>query len=221
MYRDKVLAYAAGREIFTTAEIAGALEIPPSERAKFNTELKRMCDKDLLVRFKKGVYSIRRAQGRKPSTADATFMNFLYVDGDEGYVSGPDFMNSIGVRVKAGEGLVRDRRGRKPKGEMREPAVADHLVISNNVSRNTVRCGTRLRKPPATIDQGNLSYFQMLDCIRDVDRYAEDPKAARERILDEIGRRKLDWLKLLAIAAKYYRKKTVNRLLSYIESMYL
>ena len=69
-----------------------------------------------------------------------------------------------------------------------------------------------IQKPRTRITEDNYLYLQILDAIANKDKVAFDVPQPEKIFLDYINVRKLDFVKLVGYARKYYNKETQARI---------
>jgi len=112
-----------------------------------------------------------------------------------GYETGATFMNQIGLTTQ----------------------MAKHrFIVTNIFNRNGCKVDEKLnviiRKPYTIVTNDNYQYLQILDVIENKEKVPVDADNPNRIILEYVKRSKLDIIKLLAYASKYYGKETLRRL---------
>lgn len=161
--------YAAGEPIFATdIEIMGVSE----ENLRYH--LKKLTDSGAIYRFEAGVYYIpkRNIFGEPASLSADTVAIHKYIErrGKRvGYYSGYTLANKMGLstQVPFTEEITSNYA----------PAPVRELMIKN--------CKYILRRPVVEITEENVSVLQFLDCLKDIDKCAEEDVAVCGRILSK------------------------------------
>jgi len=168
---------------------------PKAARKLVNVKLKRLNDSGQLARTEKGVYyKVRQTLfGPYIPGQDIAIGRQLMYDDDNviGYETGPSLLNRLGmVSIMPKDKYIATNRYRK-----RLPA----------------KTKIRICHPLTEVTEGNYKYLQVLDAIREMDKYPIDvlnPEQILRRVIEEFGlvKEELIWL-----ARKYCNEKVVIR----------
>lgn len=205
-YRDGLLreiqSYPIGVPI-RTAELTEALSsvygLPRAKaRLAVNLTMKRIIDsgKDVtLRRFAKGVYYRVKVTPFGTTGVDlARVIAAEYLDGDNGYETGPAMLNKLGLTST----MPRTRH------------IASNRATGN--IRSLSRLGVAVRRPRTPVNAQNKRYLQLLDILDALDTAPVDAPEPN-KILDEfIHSYQLDYKLLLALAKRFYSSRVVIKL---------
>lgn len=158
-----------------------------------NVKLKRMADKDEIRRLQKGVYcQVKQTVFRRTTPdVDAVMAKTLLGQGGGriGYESGASLLNKLGLTTL----LPRDIE-----------------ITTNRVgSKLPEGCHIRLKKPPATVTDGNWKYLQFIDLIAELPRAHIDAPHPEKMMMEYAKKQQLDSLALIFTARQHYPVKTV------------
>ena len=163
-----------------------------------NVNLPRIAGNFDLVRFQKGIYY--RAQN---TPFGKTKLNPALINRDRyiqkggvvtGYETGASFLNQIGLTTQI------------PKYKKYASNACHQFGGKENKKLMVI-----IQKPRTHITEDNYLYLQLLDAIANKDKVTFDVPQPEKIILDYINTRKLDFIKLVGYAGKYYNKKTQHR----------
>lgn len=150
--------YALGEPIFTDD-----IEMPGMTEGNLRYHLKKLTDDGSLCRFEPGVYYFPKMNifgEPMPLSADTVAVHKYIIRRGKrvGYYSGYTLANRMGLstQVPFTEEITSNYA----------PAVVRELTIKN---RKYV-----LRRPIVEVTEENVQVLQFLDCLKDVDRYAEE-----------------------------------------------
>ena len=164
-----------------------------------NVNLKRIADKTVLERYQKGIYyKAKVTPFGKTKLNPGLIANNAYVKKNGnviGYETGPTFLNRIGLTSQ----------------------IAKYQYYATNIFKQN---GSRveeykkiiIRKPPATVNEDNCKYLQLLDAIENKDKTAIDAINPEKLILNYIAENNLNFTKLVAFARTKYKKEVLLRL---------
>ena len=164
-----------------------------------NVNLPRIADNYDLVRYQKGIYY--RAQNTpfgKTKLNPALIIRDRYTKKGgvvTGYETGASFLNQIGLTTQI------------PKYKKYATNAFNQFGGRENEKLKIV-----IQKPRTHITEDNYLYLQLLDAITNKDKVTFDVPQPEKIILDYINARKLDFIKLVGYAGKYYNKKTQLRI---------
>lgn len=171
------------------------------EKAKglVNVNLKRIADSSGLERYQKGIYykAQETSFGKtKLNPAHVARDAYLYKNGVTiGYETGASFLNQIGLTTL-----------------MAKYKYYATNVFKHNGSRVDEKLKVVIRKPTVVVTDENHLYLQLLDAIENKDKVSIDALHPEKIIFDHIKNNKLDFVKLVAYANKYYRKEILLRI---------
>lgn len=199
MYAEKIVEIAKKTKVFTTSIIREAIGVPPDKYASFNTEISRVEKAGKIQRLSKGLYAyITHTVFGASLPPNAEIARFLYIKDGRGYTYGPTFFNQIGLSTwLPQETYIKT---------LRYPTI--------NLPHYSIK------KAPRGCETCNTVYFQLLDCISDLDKYAIDADEPDKVIRDYINRAKIDRVKLIIYCSRHY-KTILPKLLSIMEGYYL
>jgi len=164
-----------------------------------NVNLPRIADNYDLVRYQKGIYY--RAQN---TPFGKTKLNSALINRDRythkggvvtGYETGASFLNQIGLTTQI------------PKYKKYATNAYNQFGSKENTKLKVI-----IQKPRTHITEDNYLYLQILDAIANKDKVTFDVPQPEKIILDYIVSRKLDFIKLVWFAGKYYNKRTQLRI---------
>lgn len=164
-----------------------------------NVNLPRIAENYDLVRYQKGIYY--KAQNTpfgktKLNPALITRDRYTHKNGViTGYETGASFLNQIGLTTQI------------PKYKKYATNAFHQFGSKENKKLMII-----IEKPQTHITEDNYLYLQILDAIANKDKVTFDVPQPEKHFLDYINSRKLDFLKLVGIAGKYYNKKTQLRI---------
>jgi len=109
-----------------------------------------------------------------------------------GYETGPSFLNKIGLTTQI------------PKNKY----FATNLYQRNG-SRVDKNLNVAIRKPSIKVTADNYKYLQLLDAIENKDNTIIDAIHPEKVIFNYIKKSNLDFMKLIVLARKYYKKEVL------------
>lgn len=161
--------YHPGEPIFTTD-----IKIPDLSEKNLRYHLRKLTEDGTLCRFEPGVYYFPKTSifGELIELSPETVVLYKYIlkDGKRiGYYSGFTFVNNLGLSTQV-------------------PYVKE--IVSNNAPApyREVTIGNRqfiLRRPVVEINDSNVHTLQFLDCLKDIDKCAEEPMLRCGEVLSE------------------------------------
>lgn len=164
-----------------------------------NVNLKRIADKSDLERYQKGIYYKAKATpfGRTKLNPGLLAHNAYVKRGGKviGYETGPSFLNRIGLA-----------------SQLTKHTYFATNVFKHNGSRTDEDKKAIIRKPPETVNEGNYKYLQLLDAIENKDKVTIDALHPERIVLKYIADNELDFAKIVAFAAKSYKKEVLLQL---------
>lgn len=176
LYEYLVTHYEAGEPIFTIdVEISGMSEV------NLRQQFKVLTDSGRLARYEKGVYYIPRKTRLKgtgaPSADVVAYYKYISRNSQvNGYYSGHTFANQIGLSAQV-------------------PCKIE--IVSNNIAakRREISIGRRafvVRKSEINVTAENYKVLQLLDLLKNLDRYIDDDAAgAAEKLADYVKRSRI------------------------------
>lgn len=164
--------YSFGEPIFTSD-----IDIPDMTEENLRYHLKKLTDEGIICRFEPGVYYFPKSGilGERMSLSTDTVALHKYIirRGKRiGYYSGYTLANRMGLstQVPFTEEITSNFA----------PAPIRELTIKN---RKYI-----LRRPPVKVTEENINVLQFLDCLKDVDRCAEEEPDVCGDILTKYAR---------------------------------
>lgn len=200
---DNILRLPFGVPIYTediASDLAKQFDID-LEKAKglVNVNLKRIADNSDLERYQKGIYYKAQATpfGKtKLNPVHVARDAYIYKNGVTiGYETGASFLNQIGLTT-----------------QMAKYKYYATNVFKQNGSRVDEKLNVVIRKPIVAVTEENHLYLQLLDAIENKDKVSIDALHPEKIILDYIKNNKLDFVKIVVYASKYYRKEILLRI---------
>ena len=150
--------YEVGEPIFTTD-----IKIPNLSEKNLRYHLRKLTEDGIICRFEPGVYYFPKTNhfGEKIELSPDTVVLNKYIlkDGKRiGYYSGHTLANRLGLSTQV-------------------PFIQE--IVSNNAPApyREINVGNRkfiLRKPTTEINDKNVYTLQLLDCLKDIDKCAEE-----------------------------------------------
>ena len=150
--------YGVGEPIFTTD-----IKIPNLSEKNLRYHLRKLTEDGIICRFEPGVYYFPKTNhfGEKIELSPDTVVLNKYIlkDGKRiGYYSGHTLANRLGLSTQV-------------------PFIQE--IVSNNAPApyREINVGNRkfiLRKPTTEINDKNVYTLQLLDCLKDIDKCAEE-----------------------------------------------
>ena len=151
--------YTVGEPIFTTD-----IKIPNLSEKNLRYHLRKLTEDGALYRFDAGIYYFPKTNifGEKIELSPDTvaFYKYILKDGKRiGYYSGYTLTNRLGLSSQV-------------------PFIQE--IVSNNAPApyREIKIGNRqfiLRRPSTEITDKNVYTLQFLDCLKDIDKCAEEP----------------------------------------------
>lgn len=147
------------------------LERDDISKSALNQQLKRLCDKGLLMKYDTGVYYIPKRtllNSMIGPNADMVARYRFILKGDkiEGFYGGNSFANQIGITTQV-------------------PRVVEIVSNNTNSSDREVKIGDRrfyIKKPIVKITNENVYVLQMLELLKNLDAYLDySYKEAKEK----------------------------------------
>jgi hypothetical protein len=162
-----------------------------------NVYLKRLADKGILVRVKKGIYGrvFENIFGNatKPNLTEIAYQMFMFEGAIAvGYETGPTLLNTLGLSTM----LPKDY----------------HIATNHHRYRIDGKANIIVTKPFETVTAENIRYLQFIEAVKAMYKYgadAEDPDALLKHI---IRRNKLDSFVLLRYAYMYCNDKELREI---------
>ena len=200
MYQKQILEYAKKNPVFLITEIQDCLKISAAKRAVFNSEINRIEKTGQIKRLAHGIYAVP-IQSCFGSTLpnEHTVVNHVYIDNGKGYVTGPSFLNQIGVSTWVPQKTY---------------------VKVNNIIKSLTLDSLVITRSRIHISMENQKYLQLLDGILDAQQYAIDNTNPNKIFYDYIIRNRLDTTKLLLMANKLYKRPVQDKLYEILSEYY-
>ena len=146
MFQHEIMVLFEKHTVLTNQEIRYNLQINQNQYAILNTEIKRLCDKDMIRRVGRGVYTIVwNTRWGKVVPTEVEITNNFYMANGEGYMSGPAYYNAIGIST-----LIPNRK---------EITTNKYNYVLDNLTNIDIV------RPRKTITNENRLYLQLLDGI--------------------------------------------------------
>lgn len=160
--------------------------------------LKRIIERNLIPDlrcYQKGIYYLSKPTpfGDTPIDSDLLIFN-KYIADNSGYESGLGELHSLGLVTQM------------PK---------TRLIVSNaayGCARTDKKNAVVIKPAKTVVTKENKAYLQLLDAIEIIDKAPVDVDNPYRRILTYIRTKKLDFVKLLSLAHKFYTKDVVLKL---------
>lgn len=200
MYEQKILKQFDKQIVIDSQSIQNDNKFNYSQKAVLNTEIKRLCDKNIIRRVGRGLYVRGKdTEWGKIFPTEQEITRSFYC-GINGYISDVSYLNKIGITTWV-------------------PSVT--YITTNKYRYKLYELKyTSIKKPKTTITEDNMQYLQLLDGIEvmfDNHIDAIDPATI---FIKEIICNSLDGLKLVLYAKKYYTKKVLSYVLDLEEKLY-
>lgn len=169
-----------------------------------NVNLKRLFDKNVISRFQKGIYYKTTATPFGNTRLNPNLVvRDLYIQKNGnilGYETDASFLNRIGLTSQM----------------PRYTYIATN--VSNRGNERKEKLHVILRKPPTEVTKENYLYLQILDAIENKNKIPIDDKKPACIYLSYILDCKLDSIKLIAFASKYYPKRVLEKFIEIAKS---
>ncbi len=200
MFQERIMNLFEKQVILTNHEIRDALKIEQKQNAILNTEIKRLCDKDMVRRIGRGVYSIVwNTKWGKVVPTEVEIMNHFYIANNEGYMSGAAYYYAIGIST-----LVPNRK---------EITTNKYSFLLDKMAN------TDVVRPRREITKENKMYLQLLDGIYYLPKNHYDAPNPLEIFARQLQKLQLDEITLILMAKKLYPKFVLDMVLE-IEEVY-
>lgn len=190
------------REITDALEKKRTLETKKA-KALVNENLHRYAKDWGLERYQKGIYYRTKDTPFGKTKLNPALINknrYLDKDGEIiGYETGAAFLNQIGLTTQI------------PRREKFATNVFKHRGSRMDTKLNVV-----IRKPKMMINKENYRYLQFLDAVENKDRATIDAENPNMILHHYIIEQKLEVVKIIEFAGKYYNKQTQLRLFEII-----
>lgn len=153
------------------------LERQDISKSALNQQLKKLCDKGLLMKYDTGVYYLPKMtllHSVVGPNADMVARYRFISKGDniDGFYGGNSFANQIGITTQV-------------------PRVVEIVSNNTNSSNREVKIGNRrfyVRKPVVPITKDNVYVLQMLELLKNLDAYLDYSYAeAKEKFAEYIS----------------------------------
>jgi hypothetical protein len=162
-----------------------------------NVYLKRLADKGVLIRIKKGMYgrihqSIFGEVG--PNITEMAYQMFMYEGGiPVGYEAGPTLLNSYGLST----------------------LLPKNYHIATNHYRYKIKSYTNVtvKKPFEVVTKDNICYLEFIEAIKAMNKYGFDAENSDVLLKKIIEKHNLDSLKLIRYAYKHCNDKELREII--------
>ncbi len=200
MFQDEIITLFEKQVVLTNQEIRDILKIEQKQYAILNTEIKRLCDKDMIRRIGRGVYTIVwNTKWGKVVPTEVEIINHFYIANNEGYMSGPAYYNAIGIST-----LVPNRK---------EITTNKYNFLLDKMTN------TDIVRPRREITKENKMYLQLLDGIYYFPKNHYDVENPLEIFARQLQQLQLDEITLILMAKKLYPKFVLDMVLE-MEEVY-
>ncbi|MGN0153207.1 MAG: hypothetical protein ACI4A3_02060 [Lachnospiraceae bacterium] len=194
MFQHEIEQLFEQQIVLTNQEIQSRLGIGKQQCATFNVEMKRLCDRELIKRIGRGVYTkLSSTKWGRVAPTELEIAECFYMVDDNGYLSGTSYYNSIGIST----------------------LVPNHLEITSN--RYNYKFGemvhTKVLKPREVITKENKQYLQLLDGIYWLAKNHCDAANPTECFAQQLQRLQLNEVRLILMAKRLYPHFVLDRLL--------
>jgi predicted transcriptional regulator of viral defense system len=172
LYEYLIENYKPGEPIFS-----GDIEIPGMSEENLRYHLKKLTDDGIISRFEAGVYYFPKKDifGEKKSLSAETVAMHKYIlrRGKRiGYYSGYTLANRMGLSTQVP--FTIEITSNYAPAQVRELTIKNHKYI--------------IRRPVVEVTEENVTVLQFLDCLKDIDKCAEEEMAVCGRILSEYAK---------------------------------
>lgn len=200
MFQDEIMVLFEKQMVLTNKEIRATLKIQQNQYAILNTEIKRLCDKDMIRRVGRGVYTIVwNTKWGKVVPTEVEIANNFYMANNEGYMSGPAYYNAIGIST-----LIPNRK---------EITTNKYNFLLDRMEN------TDIVRPRREITKENKMYLQLLDGIYYFSKNHCDAENPLEVFAKQLQQLQLDEITLILMAKKLYPKFVLDMVLE-MEEVY-
>ena len=90
-------------------------------------------------------------------------------------------------------------------------------IVTNNYNKkrilDKIKLNVQLKKPPVEVNNDNYRYLQLLDTVKNLEKYHLISDQAGKKLTDYMNKNDIKTDKLFKLAKEYYTKKTMNNLL--------
>jgi len=194
---EKIQNWPVAEPVTTEAvadDIAGVFGMNIENAKKLtNVNMKRLADKNKLVRIKKGIYSKVKETpfGRLIPSPDEILTGFFLRDGNNaiGYITGPTLLNAIGLC----SWIPKERH------------------IATNHHRHQLPVGTNIcvHKPIATVNNENVRYFQAIEMFTAMEQYPIDTENPDIILRGLLQKNNIDTERLILYARRHCGHKAL------------
>ena len=130
-----------------------------------------------LIRYEQGVYYMPKRSRLKGTAvlAPDTVARYKYISRMGrimGYYAGHTLANKLGISMQVP--VKEEITSNNMAAIVREVSVGDRVYI--------------VRKAPVEVNRDNHIVLQLLELLKDIEEYSDDEQAARQQIVDYIGR---------------------------------
>ncbi|MBM7580812.1 DUF6088 family protein [Jeotgalibacillus terrae] len=158
--------------------------------------LKRLTDREQIIRFDKGIYFIPRPDSllKKKSLSVNKIIKKKYLYKEDkliGYRTGLAFANDLNLTTQI-------------------PGMIEIITNKETNIKRVVNLKNRrviLRKPRINVTEKNYKLLQVLDLLTNYDKYSEKPlESAKQRIIDYLASGEMDQQEIQACIQSYPQK---------------
>lgn len=172
LYKYLTENYEPGEPIFT-----GDISIPGLSEENLRYHLKRLTDSNMLCRFDAGIYFFPKKDlfgGEKTLTAETVALHkYVRRRGRRvGYYSGYTLANRMGLSTQVP--LTEEITSNFAPAQVRELKIKNRTYV--------------LRRPVVEVTDENVAVLQFLDCLKDLEKCAEEEPEVCGRILTRYAR---------------------------------
>lgn len=165
-----------------------------------NVIINRMCKKDKLKQFYKGIYykPVKNIFGEMPLDKNKVIIKKYIKDENgniKGYITGAKLFNQLGLTTQVSN----------------ITNIVTNECKNNNEYKNE-RLGVIIKKPKIKIDNDNYKYLQLLDIINNKEQINIEVNNEDEIIYNFIEKNKLDFEKIIKYARETKSKKILEKL---------
>ncbi len=171
LYEYLIKNYAPGEPIF-----ASDIVLPDMTEENLRYHFKKLADNDRICRFEPGVYYFPKTNilgERQPLSADTVAMHkYIMRRGKRvGYYSGYTLANRMGLSTQVP--FVEEITSNYAPAQVRELKIQNRTYI--------------IRRPAVEVTEENAMVLQFLDCLKDIDKCAEEETKNCGKILTQFA----------------------------------
>ncbi len=176
-----------------------SLELPYAQRV-VNQNMKRLAEQNIVIHFAKGIYykPVTTPFGRSVLNKTDYYYKALVCHNGEhiGYEGCPSVLNTVGLCTVM---------------------TAKKTIVTNQYRKALPKdVGLSAKKPKAEVNEQNFRYFQLADILCGMKKYfidSHDPKAVINNYIKQF---RIDPLRLIAYARKYYTQNESEYITAYL-----